>query len=173
MRILKKIYRRIVPLAIQKKLMNKDYGRFMFSRFDEVQFDEDGWRYAVPEKIATEIADKFTGQNILEPFAGIGSTAIQFALSGNKVTAIEKNPRRFRFLQHNARVYNAHVQAINADCYEYLEKNPGSWDVVFLDPPWDEFVLDENFARHFLKYAPKVLLKTPGKDGGLQIETLV
>ena len=95
MKIIKKIYRRLVPLAIQKKLVDQDYARSMFSRFDQIQFDEDGWRWAVPEKTAREIAEKFTGQTILEPFAGIGSTAIQFALAGNKVTAIEKNPRRF------------------------------------------------------------------------------
>ncbi|KAI4904271.1 hypothetical protein NFI96_030081 [Prochilodus magdalenae] len=113
----------------------------LFSRFDEgVKLDHEGWFSVTPEKIAEHIAqrvrDTYDLQLIVDAFCGVGGNAIQFALTGKRVIAIDIDPVRLALAQHNAEVYGV-AQRIDFIQGDFLQLAPRlQADVVFLSPPW-------------------------------------
>ncbi|XP_067219866.1 trimethylguanosine synthase isoform X2 [Chanodichthys erythropterus] len=113
----------------------------LFSRFDEgIKLDHEGWFSVTPEKIAEHIAlraqDSFSTELIIDAFCGVGGNAIQFALTGKRVIAIDIDPIRLALAQHNAEVYGvAHrIEFLQGD---FLQLAPSlRADMVFLSPPW-------------------------------------
>ncbi|KAI7809254.1 trimethylguanosine synthase isoform X1 [Triplophysa rosa] len=113
----------------------------LFSRFDEgIKLDHEGWFSVTPEKIAEHIAlrvqDSFSAELIIDAFCGVGGNAIQFALTGKRVIAIDIDPVRLALAQHNAEVYGVgdQIEFLQGD---FLQLAPGlRGDVVFLSPPW-------------------------------------
>ena len=64
-----------------------------FSRFDEgVTMDEEGWYSVTPEAIALHIAERVCCDVVVDPFAGCGGNAVQFALVSHLVFAIDIDP---------------------------------------------------------------------------------
>uniref|UniRef100_F1KWE8 Trimethylguanosine synthase n=1 Tax=Ascaris suum TaxID=6253 RepID=F1KWE8_ASCSU len=142
------------------------YQRFrLFSRFDEgVLMDRDGWFSVTPERMAEHIADRMVrreGALIIDAFTGVGGNAIQFALKGAFVIAIDLDPVRLRCAARNAQVYGV-ADRINFICTDFFHfaRSPRVWlpvvedneqeagrseegtaegypvDAVFLSPPW-------------------------------------
>ncbi|XP_072525316.1 trimethylguanosine synthase isoform X2 [Salminus brasiliensis] len=113
----------------------------LFSRFDEgVKLDHEGWFSVTPEKIAEHIAQRVREtpglQLIVDAFCGVGGNAIQFALTGKRVMAIDIDPVRLALAQHNAEVYGV-AQLIDFIQGDFLQLAPRlRADVVFLSPPW-------------------------------------
>ncbi|XP_030629385.1 trimethylguanosine synthase [Chanos chanos] len=113
----------------------------LFSRFDEgIQLDHEGWFSVTPEKIAEHIALRvqsgFQSDLIVDAFCGVGGNAIQFALTGARVIAIDIDPVRLALAQNNARVYGV-TQLIEFVCGDFLQLAPLlQADAVFLSPPW-------------------------------------
>ncbi|KAI5616919.1 trimethylguanosine synthase, partial [Silurus asotus] len=113
----------------------------LFSRFDEgVKLDHEGWFSVTPEKIAEHIAQRVQVESrtlvIVDAFCGVGGNAIQFALAGNAVIAIDIDPVRLALAQHNAAVYGVseRIDFIQADFLQVAPRLRA--DVVFLSPPW-------------------------------------
>ncbi|KAL1280381.1 hypothetical protein QQF64_014981 [Cirrhinus molitorella] len=113
----------------------------LFSRFDEgIKLDHEGWFSVTPEKIAEHIAlrvqDSFSTELIIDAFCGVGGNAIQFALTGKRVIAIDIDPVRLALAQHNAEVYGvAHrIDFVQGDFLQLAPRLRG--DMVFLSPPW-------------------------------------
>ncbi|XP_037132376.1 trimethylguanosine synthase isoform X2 [Syngnathus acus] len=114
----------------------------LFSRFDEgIKLDREGWFSVTPEKIAEHIAlrveSSFSNtQLIIDAFCGVGGNAIQFALAGKRVLAVDIDPVRLDLARHNATVYGvAHqIEFIQGDFLQLAPRLCG--DVVFLSPPW-------------------------------------
>uniref|UniRef100_A0A671MZT9 Trimethylguanosine synthase n=1 Tax=Sinocyclocheilus anshuiensis TaxID=1608454 RepID=A0A671MZT9_9TELE len=113
----------------------------LFSRFDEgIKLDHEGWFSVTPEKIAEHIAlrvqDSFSTELIIDAFCGVGGNAIQFALTGKRVIAIDIDPVRLALAQHNAEVYGvAHqIEFVQGDFLQLAPHLRG--DMVFLSPPW-------------------------------------
>ncbi|XP_043080647.1 trimethylguanosine synthase isoform X3 [Puntigrus tetrazona] len=113
----------------------------LFSRFDEgIKLDYEGWFSVTPEKIAEHIAlrvqDSFSTELIIDAFCGVGGNAIQFALIGKRVIAIDIDPVRLALAQHNAEVYGvAHqIEFVQGDFLQLAPRLRG--DMVFLSPPW-------------------------------------
>lgn len=113
----------------------------LFSRFDEgIKLDHEGWFSVTPEKIAEHIAlrvqDSFSTELIIDAFCGVGGNAIQFALTGKRVIAIDIDPVRLALAQHNAEVYGvAHqIEFVQGDFLQLAPLLRG--DMVFLSPPW-------------------------------------
>ena len=84
---------------------------------------------------------------VLDAFAGAGGNAIQFALAGCMVLAIELSPERAAILSHNTKVYGVqdHVEVLCGDFLSIgLSIRP---DVLFFSPPWGgpEYVLEDTF----------------------------
>lgn len=113
----------------------------LFSRFDEgIKLDHEGWFSVTPEKIAEHIAlrvqDSFSTELIIDAFCGVGGNAIQFALTGKRVIAIDIDPIRLALAQHNAEVYGvAHrIEFLQGDFLQLAPRLRA--DMVFLSPPW-------------------------------------
>ncbi|XP_077413573.1 trimethylguanosine synthase isoform X2 [Vanacampus margaritifer] len=114
----------------------------LFSRFDEgIRLDREGWFSVTPEKIAEHIAlrveSSFSNtQLIIDAFCGVGGNAIQFALTGKRVLAVDIDPVRLDLARHNATVYGvAHqIEFLQGDFLQLAPRLCG--DVVFLSPPW-------------------------------------
>ncbi|XP_016376299.1 trimethylguanosine synthase-like isoform X4 [Sinocyclocheilus rhinocerous] len=113
----------------------------LFSRFDEgIRLDHEGWFSVTPERIAEHIAlrvqDSFSTELIIDAFCGVGGNAIQFALTGKRVIAIDIDPVRLALAQHNAEVYGvAHqIEFVQGDFLQLAPRLRG--DMVFLSPPW-------------------------------------
>ncbi|XP_056912277.1 trimethylguanosine synthase isoform X2 [Takifugu flavidus] len=114
----------------------------LFSRFDQgIKLDREGWFSVTPERIAEHIALRVDqsfcpAQLVIDAFCGVGGNAIQFALTGKRVLAIDINAERLNLAQHNARVYNVadKIEFVQGDFLQLAPRLRG--DVVFLSPPW-------------------------------------
>ncbi|VDM24580.1 unnamed protein product [Toxocara canis] len=154
-------------LSNQERIKKYLYQRFrLFSRFNEgVLMDREGWFSVTPERVAQHIADRVVrreGAVIVDSFTGVGGNAIQFALKGAFVIAIDIDPVRLRCAAHNARIYGV-ADRINFICMDFFHfiRSPRAWlspinnsnvakdastgqdavgdsavDAVFLSPPW-------------------------------------
>uniref|UniRef100_A0A3B3RR83 Trimethylguanosine synthase n=1 Tax=Paramormyrops kingsleyae TaxID=1676925 RepID=A0A3B3RR83_9TELE len=113
----------------------------LFSRFDEgIQLDPEGWFSVTPEKIARHIADRVRHHSgpllVIDAFCGVGGNAIQFALTGNRVLAIDIDPLRLGLARNNAQVYGVadRIDFLQGDFLQLAPRLRG--DAVFLSPPW-------------------------------------
>lgn len=114
----------------------------LFSRFDHgIKLDREGWFSVTPEKIAEHIAVRVQqsfpeAQLIIDGFCGVGGNAIQFALTGKRVLAVDLDPLRLDLARHNASVYGVEdrIDFVQGDFLELAPDLHG--DVVFLSPPW-------------------------------------
>ncbi|XP_054888938.1 trimethylguanosine synthase isoform X2 [Poeciliopsis prolifica] len=114
----------------------------LFSRYDEgIRLDREGWFSVTPEKIAEHIALRVEqsfadSQVVIDAFCGVGGNAIQFALTGKRVVAIDIDAERLAMARHNSVVYNV-VDRIDFLQGDFLQLAPTlRGDVVFLSPPW-------------------------------------
>ncbi|XP_043989362.1 trimethylguanosine synthase isoform X2 [Gambusia affinis] len=114
----------------------------LFSRYDEgIRLDREGWFSVTPEKIAEHIALRVEqsfadSQVVIDAFCGVGGNAIQFALTGKRVVAIDIDAERLAMARHNSVVYNV-VDQIDFLQGDFLQLAPTLLgDVVFLSPPW-------------------------------------
>ncbi|XP_038157554.1 trimethylguanosine synthase isoform X2 [Cyprinodon tularosa] len=114
----------------------------LFSRFDEgIWLDREGWFSVTPEKIAEHIAIRLEqsfpdAQLVIDAFCGVGGNAIQFALTGKRVLAVDIDADRLDMARHNAAVYDV-AERIDFLQGDFLELAPTlRGDVVFLSPPW-------------------------------------
>ncbi|XP_029109145.1 trimethylguanosine synthase isoform X1 [Scleropages formosus] len=113
----------------------------LFSRFDEgIKLDHEGWFSVTPEKIARHIAKRVHDRSrpllVIDAFCGVGGNAIQFALTGNQVVAIDIDAPRLSLARNNAEVYGVadRIDFIQGDFLQVAPRLRG--DVVFLSPPW-------------------------------------
>lgn len=113
----------------------------LFSRFDEgIKLDTEGWFSVTPEKIAEHIAGRVAQsikcEIILDAFCGVGGNAIQFALAGKRVIAIDIDPVKIDLARNNAEVYGV-AQQMEFILGDFMLLAPDiKADVVFLSPPW-------------------------------------
>lgn len=116
----------------------------IFSRYDDgIVIDEEGWYSATPEVISWHHAKRAvaaTGGSskclAVDCFGGTGCNAIQMALAGCHVVAVEMDPHKAALLQHNARVYGVENR-VEVICADFLKVAPRiKADVVFMSPPW-------------------------------------
>ncbi|XP_037644358.1 trimethylguanosine synthase [Sebastes umbrosus] len=114
----------------------------LFSRFDEgIRLDREGWFSVTPERIAEHIALRVEHsfpdyQLVIDAFSGVGGNAIQFALAGKRVLAIDIDPVKLDLARHNATVYGVadRMDFVQGDFLQLAPRLRG--DVVFLSPPW-------------------------------------
>ncbi|CAD5207889.1 unnamed protein product [Bursaphelenchus okinawaensis] len=135
----------------------------LFSRLDEgILMDREGWFSVTPERIAENIAQRMIsnpGDIILDAFTGVGGNAIQFALQGAYVYAIDLDPIRLKCARRNAEIYGVadYITFICGDFFDIAKaflgsrkpssdegsssspqssENLYSITAVFLSPPW-------------------------------------
>lgn len=109
----------------------------LFSKFNAgVKLDEEGWFSVTPEAIAKHQATRCNTGVIVDGFAGVGGNAIQFALAGHYVIAIDNDPKKIEYACHNASIYGVadRIDFLLGDFFHVSSSLQA--DVVFLSPPW-------------------------------------
>ncbi|KAG8470443.1 hypothetical protein KFE25_008864 [Diacronema lutheri] len=111
--------------------------RSLFSKYAlGVKLDAEGWFSVTPERLARHIAARCQCDLVLDPFAGAGGNAIQFAFTCERVLAIDLDLPRLLLAQHNARIYGVadRIEFVHGDFTALAPRLRA--DVVFLSPPW-------------------------------------
>ncbi|CAA3003577.1 trimethylguanosine synthase isoform X3 [Olea europaea subsp. europaea] len=109
----------------------------LFSRYDNgIKMDEEGWFSATPELIAKHHASRCGSGSIVDFFTGVGGNAIQFAQRSKHVIAIDIDPNKIGYAQHNAALYGVddRVDFIRGDSFCLAPRLKA--DIVFMSPPW-------------------------------------
>ncbi|XP_065828104.1 uncharacterized protein [Oscarella lobularis] len=109
----------------------------LFSLYDKgICMDREGWFSVTPEVIAKHIAERCRCDVIVDAFCGVGGNAIQFALTCERVIAIDIDPVKIACARHNAQIYGVEerIEFIVGDFMACAPSIKG--DVVFLSPPW-------------------------------------
>nr|XP_022900119.1 uncharacterized protein LOC111413393 [Onthophagus taurus] len=109
----------------------------LFHKFDEgIKLDEESWYSVTPEQIARHTAQRLKCDIIIDAFCGAGGNAIQFALTCNKVIAIDIDSNKIELARNNAEIYGV-SNKIEFIVGNFLDLAAGlKGDVVFLSPPW-------------------------------------
>ncbi|XP_037473020.1 trimethylguanosine synthase-like [Triticum dicoccoides] len=123
--------------------MSNDIARYwnqrysLFSLFDSgIKMDEEGWFSVTPEPIAKHHASRVGAGILIDCFAGVGGNTIQFATKCKHVVAVDIDPQKIGYAQHNATIYgvNDHIDFIVGDFINIAPHLKG--ETVFMSPPW-------------------------------------
>lgn len=81
----------------------------------------------------------FEGKTALDLFAGTGAISFEFLSRGCKsVTSVEKAATQYNFIRKVSSVLDcAGHRVVKGDVLRFLASAPGSYDIVFADPPYD------------------------------------
>lgn len=111
-----------------------------FARYDEgVRMDSAAWFEVTPESVARHIADRMPYGLVVDGTCGVGGNAIQFAMTSQRVIAVDTDASRLSDAAHNARVYGVHerIEFVHGDFAGFADSYEGPQiDAVFLSPPW-------------------------------------
>ena len=93
----------------------------------------------VRETLFNWLGQDLTGRHCLDLFAGSGALGFEAASRGaQRVVMIERDPVAFRALEASCnRLAAGAVELKRGDALEFLRRDSGVYDVVFLDPPFD------------------------------------
>jgi 16S rRNA (guanine966-N2)-methyltransferase len=92
----------------------------------------------------------------LDLFAGSGAIGLEALSRGaREVVFIEKNAAIVNQLRENLKILNAESKVIHADALSYLDNLEASeaFDVIFLDPPYRQGLLEKSLNQLIAKQA--------------------
>jgi len=102
----------------------------------------------VKQAIFNMVGPDIDGAQVLDLFAGSGALGIEALSRGAaSVTFVDQQPRGLAILRQNldALGFKERARLVRSDVVRWLEASPdavGAADFVFLDPPYDDVVLD-------------------------------
>lgn len=79
---------------------------------------------------------------LLDLYAGAGGVGLEAASRGLTVTMVEQNPRAIETLERNKKLMRVKGTIIKADTVKWLERNTQAFEIVFIDPPFDQDILE-------------------------------
>jgi len=93
----------------------------------------------VRETLFNWLGQDLTGQSTLELYAGSGVLSLEALSRGaSRAVAVDRNPALIRALVETAAVIGLPtLETHAADALTFAAREPRSFDVVFLDPPFD------------------------------------
>ncbi len=99
----------------------------------------------VKETLFNWLAQDIPHAKCLDLFAGAGSLGFEAASrQADKVIMIELNPTVFKQLKQNCTTLKAeNIELINGDALKYLSAEGTPHDVVFIDPPFRQGLLEQ------------------------------
>ncbi|EKO3456510.1 16S rRNA (guanine(966)-N(2))-methyltransferase RsmD [Vibrio fluvialis] len=99
----------------------------------------------VKETLFNWLAQDIPHAKCLDLFAGSGGLGFESASrQADKVTMLEMNPQAFAQLKTNIAALKAsNIEAVNTDTLAYLKQPGQAYDVVFIDPPFRQGLLQE------------------------------
>jgi 16S rRNA (guanine(966)-N(2))-methyltransferase RsmD len=164
-----------MPLSMQSKKI-RIIGGVWRSRLIKV-IDVPGLRPTtdrVRETLFNWLGQNLDGLRCLDAFAGAGALGFEAASRGaSMVTLVERDKTAFANLRINLSdlqsfPVDASVELVHGDGIGFLKRQANaSWDLVFLDPPFDDLVALESSVREAARVCD-------GSNGGqIYIETAV
>jgi len=125
----------------------------LFSKYDEgILMDEESWYSVTPEKIARHVAEVMRCGIVVDGFCGVGGNAIQFALTCDRVIAVDFDINKINMARNNAEVYGvAHkIEFIVGDFFQVVPHLVA--DAIFLSPPWGgpEYLRQRTYDLHHM-----------------------
>ncbi|TMF39309.1 MAG: 16S rRNA (guanine(966)-N(2))-methyltransferase RsmD [Chloroflexi bacterium] len=102
----------------------------------------------VKQAIFNMVGPRIEGANVLDLFAGSGALGIEALSRGAaQVTFVDQQPRGLAILRQNldALGFKERSHVVRGDVVRWIEASPdqvGSADFIFLDPPYEDVVLD-------------------------------
>lgn len=113
-----------------------------------MQLDAEALYSLIIQPLALQTASITPGDHVIDAFCGAGGSAIGFARSGKRVTAIELEPKRLAMAKHNAALFGVQerIEFIHGDSLQLIPTL--SADAIFLAPPWGgpEYSTRERFT---------------------------
>jgi 16S rRNA (guanine966-N2)-methyltransferase len=93
------------------------------------------------------------GQNCLDLFAGTGAMGFEALSRGAKsLVLVEKSTAAYQALRENQQTLKAeHAMLYHQDAMHFLAQNQQQYDLIFLDPPYNQGWLDRllpNLTQH-------------------------
>ena len=79
-----------------------------------------------------------SGDAVLDLYAGSGALGIEALSRGaNRAVFVESDPRAAATIRRNLEALGAEAEVRRQDALRFLGAAPGSFDLVFVDPPYD------------------------------------
>lgn len=99
----------------------------------------------VRETLFNWLGHKISGANCLDAFAGSGALGFEALSRGAKhVTFVDNHPDVISCIRDNARLLKQdNVSVMQSNVLEWLASHQQTFDVVFLDPPFKEALLED------------------------------
>ncbi|CAM4445778.1 16S rRNA (guanine(966)-N(2))-methyltransferase RsmD [Vibrio agarivorans] len=99
----------------------------------------------VKETVFNWLAQDVPKSRCLDVFAGSGGLGFEAASrQAEKVTMLELNNKAFQQLKSNVATLKAsNIDAVQTDALAYLKQPGSAYDVVFIDPPFHQGLVDE------------------------------
>ncbi|MBA2650207.1 MAG: 16S rRNA (guanine(966)-N(2))-methyltransferase RsmD [Legionella sp.] len=99
----------------------------------------------IRETLFNWLMQDIRGARCLDAFAGSGALGLEaFSRGASYVTFIEQSPLAYANLSKLiCDFHSPHLLLIKADTLHYLQTNPASFDLIFLDPPFSKNLLPE------------------------------
>ncbi len=100
------------------------------------------------ETLFNWLGQDLTGKICLDLYAGSGALGFEAASrNAKRVVMVERDAPTLKALRDNAALLGAApVEIVRADALEFLRADRATYDVVFLDPPFDADHWDALFA---------------------------
>ena len=106
------------------------------------------------------LSNRYHLQNlkVLDLFAGTGNISFEFASRGTRdIIAVDAFPGCVQFISRTSKELDFSIQSVKSDVFKFLEKVPGTFDIIFADPPYDlqvsqfERIIQTVFQRKMLQ----------------------
>lgn len=87
-----------------------------------------------------------TQLKVLDLFTGTGNMSYEFGSRGAEpIISVDTDFGCVNFIKKTAKEFDLDITPIKSDVIKFLEKNKGTYDIIFADPPYD--MSDENFKK--------------------------
>lgn len=105
------------------------------------------------------ILGSITGKTVLDLFAGTGALGIEALSRGAKSAVfVENNPKALTVLKENLDGISSNA-IVKSDAYKYTTEE--KFDIIFVDPPYDEFDISILDFKKYLKKTGEMVVSSP------------
>lgn len=95
----------------------------------------------VKESVFNLIQDYVPDASVLDMFSGSGALSFEALSRGAaRAVCVDKNRRSIEVIRRNAAdlEFTDKCEIVNASCFDYMERAKESFDIIFLDPPYNK-----------------------------------
>jgi 16S rRNA (guanine966-N2)-methyltransferase len=118
----------------------------------------------VRETLFNWLQFEIQNKHCLDLFAGSGALGFEAISRGaSQLLSIEKNPQAYQAIQENIKHLSTYkIQALNQDAFNFLACNTQVFDIIFLDPPFHQNLLEQtlNQLQHSIHSNTKIYLES-------------